>query len=225
MAAWSILGDYWPSAVAFAVFGLLHSVGAQEPFKNALTGLVGRFFVDYFWRLIYCGLSFWALYYGIAALHWARNVEYDVWLIVYPGWLWRLVVIVHLASIALIYIAFLQSDYLEFLGFKQAYRGILVIFGGAGGLTKLKLFGTDRLVVSGVYHWVRHPMLVGGLLFLLTSGPSLNNLVYSVMYTAYMVIGGHFEERRMIKIFGEDYRRYQRRVGAYFPRLGRRPGG
>ena len=100
----------------------------------------------------------------------------------------------------------------------------MVIFGGAGGLTKLKLFGTDRLVVSGVYHWVRHPMLVGGLLFLLTSGPSLNNLVYSVMYTAYMVIGGHFEERRMIKIFGEDYRRYQRRVGAYFPRLGRRPG-
>ena len=222
MAAWSIVGDYWPSAVAFAVFGLLHSVGAQEPFKNALTGLVGRFFVDYFWRLIYCGLSFWALYYGVAALHWARNVEYDVWLIAYPAWLWRLVVVLHLASIGLIYIAFLQSDYLEFLGFKQAWRGLLVIFGGGGGRPDMKLFGTHRLVVSGAYRWVRHPMLAGGLLFMLTSGPSLNNLVYTVMYTAYMVIGGYYEERRMIKIFGEDYRRYQRQVGAFFPRLGRR---
>lgn len=222
MAALSILGGYWPSVAAFAVFGLLHSVGAQEPFKNALTRWAGSFFVDYFWRLVYCGLSFWALYYGIAALHWARNVEYDSWLIVYPDWLWWLVVIIHLASIALIYTAFLQSDYLEFLGLKQAYRGLLVVFRGAGGYTDLELFGTHRLVVRGVYRWVRHPMLVGGLLFLLTSGPSLNNVVYTAMYAAYMVIGGHYEEKRMIRVFGEDYRRYQSQVGAYFPRLGRR---
>jgi protein-S-isoprenylcysteine O-methyltransferase Ste14 len=65
-------------------------------------------------------------------------------------------------------------------------------------------------------------MLVGGLLFLLTSGPSLNNVVYTAMYAAYMVIGGHYEEKRMIRVFGEDYRRYQSQVGAYFPRLGRR---
>ncbi len=222
MTALSIVGDYWASVAAFAVFGLLHSVGAQEPFKNALARWTGSFFVDYFWRLVYCGLSYWALYYGVAALHWARNVEYDTWLIAYPDWLWQVVVVLHLGSIALLYTAFIQSDYPEFLGFKQAYRGLQVMFGGSGALTDLELFGTHRLVVSGVYRWVRHPMLVGGLLFLLTSGPSLNNVVYTAMYTAYMVIGGYFEERRMIKVFGEDYRRYQRRVGAFFPRLGRR---
>lgn len=209
---------------AFAVFGLLHSVGAQEPFKNALARWTGLFFVDYFWRLVYCGLSYWALYYGVTALHWARNVEYDFWLIAYPDWLWRVVVVLHLGSIALLYTAFLQSDYLEFLGFKQAYRGLLVMFGGSRAFTNLELFGTHRLVVSGVYRWVRHPMMVGGLLFLLTSGPSLNNVVYTAMYTAYMVIGGYFEEKRMIKVFGEDYRRYQRQVGAYFPRPKRRRG-
>ena len=64
-------------------------------------------------------------------------------------------------------------------------------------------------------------MLVGGLLFLLTSGPSLNNLMYTAMYTAYMLIGGYHEERRLVRIFGEDYRRYQARVGAFFPRLRR----
>ena len=50
----------------------------------------------------------------------------------------------------------------------------------------IALFGTDRLVVRGVYGWVRHPMLAAGLLFLLTSGPSRNNLVYTAMYAAYM---------------------------------------
>ena len=217
MTASSVFGGYGASAAAFAVFGLLHSIGAQEPFKNALARWTSPFFVDYFWRLVYCGLSYWALYYGVAALHWARNTDNDVWLVAYPDWLWQVIVVLHLGSIALIYVAFLQSDYLEFLGFKQAYRGLRVILGRPLAGPDIELFGTQRLEVRGVYALVRHPMLVGGLLFLLTSGPALNNLVYTALYTAYMVIGGYYEERRMVKVFGEDYRRYQRQVGAFFP--------
>ncbi len=213
----SVFGDYGASIIAFAVFGLLHSIGAQEPLKNALARWTSPFFVDHFWRLIYCGLSYWALYYGVAELHWARNVEYDVWLFDYPDWLWQIIIVLHLGSIAFLYAAFLQSDYLEFLGLKQAYRGLLKALGRAPPTPDIKLFGTHRLEVRGVYGWVRHPMMVAGLLFLLTSGPSLNNIVYIAMYTAYMVIGGYYEERRMIKMFQDDYRRYQRRVGAFFP--------
>ncbi len=213
----SVIGDYGASIIAFAVFGLLHSIGAQEPFKQALARWTGSFFVDHFWRLVYCGFSYWALYYGIASLHWARNTEYDVWLIAYPDWLWQITIVLHLGSVALLYTAFLQSDYLEFLGLKQAYRGLLSILGRAPPTSDIKLFGTHRLEVRGVYGWIRHPMMAAGLLFLLTSGPSLNNIVYTAMYTAYMVIGGYYEERRMIKLFEDDYRRYQRRVGAFFP--------
>ncbi len=60
------------------------------------------------------------------------------------------------------------------------------------------------------------------LLFLVTSGPSLNNLVFTAMYATYMLIGGYCEEVRLIRIFGEDYLAYRSRVGAYFPRLRRR---
>jgi protein-S-isoprenylcysteine O-methyltransferase Ste14 len=218
----SVIDSYGASLTAFAVFGLLHSVGAQEPFKNALTRWTCLFFVDHFWRLIYCALSYWALYYGVSALHWARNTDYDVWLIAYPDWLWQIIVVLHLGSIALLYTAFLQSDYLEFLGLKQAYRGLLGLFGKAPPNFDMELFGTHRLEVRGVYGWVRHPMLVAGLLFLMTSGPSLNNIVYTVMYTSYMLIGGYYEEKRMIKVFGDDYRCYQRRVGAFFPIFWRR---
>ena len=222
----SIFGGYAASIIAFAVFGLLHSVGAQEPFKNALTRWTGQFFVDHFWRLVYCGISYWALYYGVAILHWARNIEYDAWLIAYPEWLWQIIIVLHLGSIALLYAAFLQSDYLEFLGLKQAYRGLLRIFGKAAPRSDIELFGTHRLEVRGVYGWVRHPMMVAGLLFLLTSGPSLNNIVYTAMYITYMVIGGYYEERRMVKIFADEYRRYQCRVGAFIPIFwpGRGPG-
>ena len=219
MTASSVFGGYGASAAAFAVFGLLHSIGAQEPFKNALARWTSPFFVDYFWRLVYCGLSYWALYYGVAALHWARNTGNDVWLVAYPDWLWQVIVVVHLGSIALLYAAFLQSDYLEFLGLTQAKRGVLKLLGRPVGQAELRLFGTHRLVTGGLYGWVRHPMLAAGLLFLLTSGPSLNNLVYSAMYAAYMVVGGYYEERRMVRIFGIEYLRYRRRVGAFFPRL------
>lgn len=215
----SLLADYWASLAAFALFGLFHSVGAQEPFKNALARWTGAFFVDHFWRLIYCAISYAALYYGVAALHWARNTDNDVWLILYPGWLWQLVVVAHLGSIVLTYVAFVQSDYLEFLGFKQAEHGIAAMLGRRPRKPDFDLFGTHRLVVDGIYGWVRHPMLVAGLLFLLTSGPSLNNMIYTAMYLVYMLIGGYFEERRMVRIFGEDYLRYRSRVGAFTPRF------
>ncbi len=215
----SLLGNYWASLVAFAVFGLLHSIGAQEPFKNALARWTSPFFVEHFWRILYCALSYAALYWGVAALHWARNTDNDVWLVVYPDWLWQIVTVVHLGSIALLYAAFLQSDYPEFLGLTQAKRGILKLLGRPVRQADLQLFGTHPLVVGGVYAWVRHPMLAAGLLFLLTSGPSLNNLIYTAMYAAYMLIGGYYEEKRLVRIFGQDYLRYRRRVGAFFPRL------
>ena len=57
----SFLADYGASLAAFALFALLHSVGAQEPCKDALARIAGRFFVDHFWRLMYCSLSYLAL--------------------------------------------------------------------------------------------------------------------------------------------------------------------
>jgi protein-S-isoprenylcysteine O-methyltransferase Ste14 len=62
-------------------------------------------------------------------------------------------------------------------------------------------------------------MLIGGLLFLLTSGPSTNNLVFVGMYCIYMVIGAYYEERRLLRIFGDQYRSYRRNVGAFYPNL------
>jgi protein-S-isoprenylcysteine O-methyltransferase Ste14 len=221
MSAAGLIENYGGSAAAFAVFALLHSVGAREPCKEALARWFSAFFVEHFWRLAYCALSFGALYWGVSSLHWTRNPENDVWIVLYPEWLWDAVTVLHLGSIAFVYAAFMQNDYLEFLGLKQAWRGLRAL-AGRPAPAPMRAFGTDRLEVRGVYGWVRHPMLVGGLLFLLTSGPSLNNLIYTAMYAAYMLIGGYYEEKRLVRVFGEEYLGYRRRVGAFVPRLRRR---
>ena len=209
--------NYWAAAAAFGLFGLLHSLGAREPCKEALARWISPFFVEHFWRLVYCALSFAFLFWGVASLLWASNPENDVWLFVYPDWLWQIITVLHLGSIAVIYIAFIQADYLEFLGFKQAWRGLRAM-AGRPDRRAMPIFGSDRLSVRGIYGWIRHPMLAGGLYFLLTSGPSLNNLIYTALYLSYMIAGAHYEERRLIRIFGDDYRRYKREAGAYFPR-------
>lgn len=217
-----ILSDYWASFSAFALFAVLHSICAREPFKEALARWTSQFFVDHCWRIIYNVLSFAALYYWIAVLHWGQHPDNNVWLIDYPQPLWRAVVILHLLSIALAYVSFIQSDYLEFLGFKQLWQGICRL-SPKTSTEDLDLFGTHRLEIKGVYGWIRHPMLLAGFLFLATSGPSQNNLVFLFMYTSYMLIGAYYEERRLIRIFGEQYIEYKRQVGAFFPRLRRPP--
>ncbi len=217
-----VLRDYWLSLTAFGLFGLLHSIGAREPFKDALGRRTSRFVVEYFWRLLYCLLSYLWFYKVVASLHWGLHPENDIWLIQYPHWVWQVITAVHLGSIMLLYAAFLQSDYLEFVGLKQAWHGVWTWLSRPQPQSPVKLFGTHYLEVRGVYGWVRHPMLVGGLLFLVTSGPSMNNIIFSLMYTLYMLIGGHYEERRLIRIFGRDYLAYRSRVGAYFPRLWQR---
>jgi hypothetical protein len=220
----SLLEDYGAALLVFGLFAVLHSIGAHEPLKNALARWTSPFLVEHFWRVAYCALSFAALYGALSALLWGRHAENDVWLVVYPEWLWQTLTAIHLGSIGLLYSAFFQSDYLEFLGLKQAWRGLRMLAGMAVAPTPAELFGSQRLVTTGVYAWVRHPMLAGGLVFMLTSGPSLNNIVYTAMYATYMLIGSYYEERRLVRVFGEDYLRYRARVGAFFPRSWRRFG-
>jgi len=47
-----LVDDYWRSLAAFGLFGLFHSIGAREPFKNALARWTSSFFVEHYWRLL-----------------------------------------------------------------------------------------------------------------------------------------------------------------------------
>lgn len=100
---------------------------------------------------------------------------------------------------------------------------------GAGRFLGLRqLFDQDgdrspRLVVAGLYRWVRHPLYTAGLAFLWFSPVMTTSLLalYAGL-TAYIEIGSRLEERRLMDEFGEAYRDYQRCIPRLIPMPWRR---
>lgn len=82
-----------------------------------------------------------------------------------------------------------------------------------------------KLVVQGLYRYVRNPMYVGVVLILLGealffwSGPLL---VYTTLFfVAFNVIVMRYEEPRLRSKYGAEYERYCTRVGRWIPSLRR----
>ena len=80
----------------------------------------------------------------------------------------------------------------------------------------------ERLFTGKGYGLVRHPLYLGcSLLLAFHPVQTRNSAATAAAVVAYFYIGTFFEERRMVRKFGEAYREYQRRVS---PRTLRRPG-
>jgi methanethiol S-methyltransferase len=72
------------------------------------------------------------------------------------------------------------------------------------------------------YRWVRHPLYIGWMIaFWATPTMTVSHLVLSILLSAYILVAIPFEERDLIRTFGEKYSRYRERVGALLPRLAR----
>jgi protein-S-isoprenylcysteine O-methyltransferase Ste14 len=82
-----------------------------------------------------------------------------------------------------------------------------------------------RLATTGPYAHIRHPQYAGFVLvmvgFIVQWPTLLTALMLPVLVVMYWRLARR-EEREAETAFGEDYRRYARRVPAFIPRLGRR---
>jgi protein-S-isoprenylcysteine O-methyltransferase Ste14 len=79
-----------------------------------------------------------------------------------------------------------------------------------------------RLVDSGVYAWVRHPMYLGTLLFCLAFlfvNISLVSIVIWVVFFVFYDRMATYEEKNLIEILGEQYTAYQKRVSKGLPKI------
>lgn len=79
--------------------------------------------------------------------------------------------------------------------------------------------GAVPMVVRGPYRWVRHPMYLFALV-LIWACPDLtpDRLLLNGLWTAWIVVATRLEERDLVSVFGEPYRRYRREVPMLVPR-------
>ena len=69
-----------------------------------------------------------------------------------------------------------------------------------------------------LYKRVRHPLYLGFMIaFWATPTMSLGHLLFSIGSTGYILIGIFFEERDLINLFGDQYRRYRQQVSMLIP--------
>lgn len=76
----------------------------------------------------------------------------------------------------------------------------------------------ERLVVDGPYRFVRHPMYTASLLFLwFVPLMTWNLLALNLGVSAYFIIGGIFEEQKLLKQFGTAYAAYRAHTPMLLP--------
>ncbi|MDF1736557.1 MAG: isoprenylcysteine carboxylmethyltransferase family protein [Minwuia sp.] len=79
----------------------------------------------------------------------------------------------------------------------------------------------EPLHTGGLHRWVRHPLYSGAFLLLLGGATDAFGLATCLWASLYLLIGTWFEEQRLIRLYGDAYRRYRATVPAFIPWRGR----
>ena len=199
----------WPWAIGIDVllitlFAIQHSGMARKAFKHWWL----RFVPAPIERATYVLFSSAVL----ALMIWLwQPVSITVWRIESPLAV-ALLTGVYWLGWALVLVATFLISHLELFGIKQALDTVL----------RLKAPDTS-FKTPLLYRVVRHPMYAGFLMaFWATPHMTVGRLVFAVTCTLYIVIGSRLEEKDLLELFGDPYRRYQQRIGRLIPFVGRR---
>jgi protein-S-isoprenylcysteine O-methyltransferase Ste14 len=187
------------NAALLAVFALQHSIMARKKFKEAWTRIVP----EPAERSTYVLASSAAL---MAMFYFWQPMGGEVWN-VESG---PARVALH-AAYALGWIIVLLSTFMinhfDLFGLRQVW-----LYATGKPYTHLP-FKTPFF-----YRYVRHPLYLGWLFcFWATPTMTVTHLFFAVMTTAYILIAIQFEERDLISLHGEIYRRYRRQVPMIVP--------
>jgi protein-S-isoprenylcysteine O-methyltransferase Ste14 len=184
-----------------ALFGLQHSVMARPGFKRSWTRVVPRAME----RSIYVLLSSVVL--ALLMWHWRPIAMPVLW---HADAAWSAAIgwsVMGLGVVILLWATFL-IDHFDLFGLRQGWAAL------RGAALREPGFVTPWL-----YRFVRHPLYVGWfLIFWGTPTMTAGHLLFAAVMSGYILVAIRFEERDLLRHFGEPYRRYQEEVPALVPR-------
>ncbi|MCX7875145.1 MAG: isoprenylcysteine carboxylmethyltransferase family protein [Melioribacteraceae bacterium] len=189
----------------FASFGILHSFLASLNIKEKLVVKIGNKIA--FYRLFYNIFSVLLLIFIYEISPKPNLVIYDLQ---FPYDIITFALQV-LSLFGLIW-STKEIDLKEFAGISQIIR----YYNNTYNIEELD--EKQSLRIEGAFKFVRHPIYFFSILFLgLRPQMDLFYLTMFISFVIYFYVGSFYEEKKLIKIFGEDYLKYQKSVPRIFP--------
>lgn len=190
--------------LGWTAFGVFHSLTVSKRYEDLMQRFMGERTFNAYHRLLFTAYSSFAFLLLVLYLHSLPDRP----LYRLEGGLRFLFHAVQLLGIA--FLLWTPWDLKEFVGIRQWERsreGDLPDPGRSG-----------RLFTGKAYGIVRHPLYLGISVVLLFHPVQTRNSFLSVaLVVLYFYIGTFFEERRLLRAFGQEYRDYQRRVPRFLP--------
>jgi protein-S-isoprenylcysteine O-methyltransferase Ste14 len=185
--------------LSIALWGLVHSWLASLGFKDFARRTFGDGFMR-FYRLLY---NLFAAISFVPSLYLMVTLPDELLYRIPAPWRYGMLA-GQVLSLILLLASAMQTDLLSFAGLRQL----------------LEEEKRGSLVTGGLYRSVRHPLYTFSLLILwLSPSMSLNSLVVYASLTVYILIGIYFEERKLLREFGQDYADYKSSTPMLIPGL------
>lgn len=174
------------------LFALQHSVMARKGFKNWLTRYIpvhlerstyvlmtGLVVVLMVWQWEPLGGVIWDVRASAVAYYFLYSTFFFGWVI--------------------LFISTFLVNHFDLFGLRQAYLNF-----------KNEPYSEIDFKVISLYKYTRHPIYLGAIIGVWSTPlMTVTHMVFALLLTAYIFVGIQFEERDLIRTFGEDYLRYK----------------
>jgi protein-S-isoprenylcysteine O-methyltransferase Ste14 len=182
-----------------SVFAIQHSVMARKPFKAWWTQFVPAS-VERTTYVLFSSLALILLFW-----QW-RAMPAVIWQVA-GGTTANAILALSLVGWVIVFSSTFMINHFELFGLHQVANNL------SGRPMPQMRFKTPVL-----YKVVRHPIYLGFIIaFWAAPTMTVGRLLFAAVTTAYIFVGIFLEERDLVALFGDEYRRYRERVGMLVP--------